>query len=820
MKLKAFAPNYQATPEELNEFKKEYPNSKDEKNLEDGIIRVFTKTKTKYEKVDEEKVELPELPHRSTSYLQPIEFQSFTTGSQQTMMKLTSVSEVKALTPSVNEATVFKAEITPAINPKKIMFLKKEELLKELKKSPLNTAMYKAKKINTLQESLNLHVLEQAEEDSIYIKVAEDSTIDNASKKDTAEGSREGDLFKWKRAPKKAASKKKVGVKDIKLELNGKKLLDRQVQDNKVNEEESNVKGSEYEENEESSNEESVESSEEEESSLEGGEKDEIQEESQEESQGESQEESQGESQEESQEESLEEEENSEVSESYNEEITTVISAITSKRKVENKVEEINDFESADDSLDNLADIVESVKTAQILSALDLESIRSSESAEKSDIENSLLPYSVETCSKTTVSIRESVDQSNTEIDETNITLIKYLGSGGEGRVYLAQIVSLDEFIALKQFEIKTDQSGFKKTLKMLIKEVNLVKSLSHPNVIKYYSLRRSNNKKLLNTMEYNLLMEYMDGESLANFVKENKRRLPKSKIKDIMRQILSGLQYLHENNIIHRDLKPGNILTNKAFDTFKITDFGISTQVKENMTNVKRTCAGTPWYMAPEVILNDPYSYPADIWSLGCLCFELFSGQKPYASFGGMQAMFQMVNNKSPIEASSESIKKILCAIENVDILDFLKQCLITNPKDRPKASSLLKHHFLKNADTKKEIKKSNQKAFRVPLNDTKEEDKHNTLNEETKECPRKETNKQTRVKGNNNKEHKEMLQPEVISITISKICKEPTKENKPKIEEAKRLPKIIPTRFIPPKENGLQLIVTNSPVRQKKRK
>ena len=138
------------------------------------------------------------------------------------------------------------------------------------------------------------------------------------------------------------------------------------------------------------------------------------------------------------------------------------------------------------------------------------------------------------------------------------------------------------------------------------------------------------------------------------------------------------------------------SILTNKALDTFKITDFGISTQVKENMTTVKRTCAGTPWYMAPEVILDEPYSYGADIWSLGCLCFELFCGKRPYASFGGMQAMFQMVQHNSPIVVCEPETKKLFYNPNNIDILDFLQQCWMVKASERPKAAQLLEHPFL----------------------------------------------------------------------------------------------------------------------------
>eukprot|EP00826_Nyctotherus_ovalis_P014883 TRINITY_DN14188_c0_g1_i4.p1 TRINITY_DN14188_c0_g1~~TRINITY_DN14188_c0_g1_i4.p1 ORF type:complete len:327 (+),score=89.82 TRINITY_DN14188_c0_g1_i4:73-1053(+) len=297
--------------------------------------------------------------------------------------------------------------------------------------------------------------------------------------------------------------------------------------------------------------------------------------------------------------------------------------------------------------------------------------------------------------------------EKNIAVDTTRIEIIKFLGNGSEGKVYLGKIVSLNELVAIKQYEVKLDQSDFKRLIEMLAKEVELVKTLSHPNIIKYYKLHRSNLRNLENVAEYNVIMEYIEKGSLVDLLKSHKRGLPRSQIQETVRQILKGLQYLHAHNIIHRDLKPANILVGND-DQYKITDFGISTQVREKMTTVKRTCAGTPWYMAPEVILDKPYSYAADIWSLGCLTFELFCGRKPYASFGGMQAMFQMIQNISPIEGCTPHTKYLFNLAENATLLDFLNQCWRSNPAERPKAGKLLSHPFVRKKSKKKKAKKA----------------------------------------------------------------------------------------------------------------
>ena len=475
--------------------------------------------------------------------------------------------------------------------------MKKKEQNEEQKKTPLKTDLDKAKKMDVPNKT-SLYNLKLVEEDSIYVKHddLEDSivNIDNS------------------------AIKKEIQAENKDIDpKNNDSMEDNEKKDNDEDDEENNEDESKVEDESKLEDESKVED-EEDESKLDN----------EDESKLENDEEGEDEEEEEGEEEEDEEEDNDE----------------TKKEEEDEEEEEENEDES---KFDNEEDDIEGSisyekdsdmndKTRKIIDALD--TIRLSE-----NMNNSLVPYSMNSSSRENIIIQDSVDESNAEIDEANVKIIKYLGSGGEGRVYLANITTINEYVALKQFEIKTDQSNYKKTVKTLFKEVDLVKSLNHANIIKYYSLRKSNYKKLQNTLEYNLIMEYMDNGSISDLIKVDSKGLPKPRIAEIIKQILSGLQYLHAHNVIHRDLKPANILTNKALDTFKITDFGISTQVKENMTTVKRTCAGTPWYMAPEVILDEPYSYGADIWSLCCLCFELFCGARPDGAVGGIEAMFQV---------------------------------------------------------------------------------------------------------------------------------------------------------------------------------
>lgn len=189
----------------------------------------------------------------------------------------------------------------------------------------------------------------------------------------------------------------------------------------------------------------------------------------------------------------------------------------------------------------------------------------------------------------------------------SEIQVLQFLGSGGEGKVYLGRITDLDLLVAFKQFEVIENEEQEKKIMEAITKEMKIVKKLSHKNVLKFFTIHKSN-LDADNAVQYNILMEYMEGGSLEAMLLKSKSKILKLPMtKSIIRQILEGLEYLHENRIIHRDLKPGNILMDENHQRFKIADFGVATSVIGKHTNTKRTETGTAWYMAPEVIKNEP---------------------------------------------------------------------------------------------------------------------------------------------------------------------------------------------------------------------
>ena len=222
---------------------------------------------------------------------------------------------------------------------------------------------------------------------------------------------------------------------------------------------------------------------------------------------------------------------------------------------------------------------------------------------------------------------------------------LRLLGRGGSAKVYLCRLhhAGASELLAVKQLlthgKSKDNANEIGRVLRL---EVDTLRRLRHPNIVTYRGMHFSKRRK-----EYHILLEYVDGGSLVDLVKRCDAGIPLNRLVPIVAQIVGGVAYLHRQRVIHRDLKPANILISKK-GKVKITDFDISTQVC-GMNTKERSCVGTPWYTAPEVINLKPYSFSADIWSLGASVFHLATGSCPYASSSAIAAMFKLVNEGAP---------------------------------------------------------------------------------------------------------------------------------------------------------------------------
>ena len=316
-----------------------------------------------------------------------------------------------------------------------------------------------------------------------------------------------------------------------------------------------------------------------------------------------------------------------------------------------------------------------------------------------------------------------------TTIFDGSVKIAKLLGEGAQAKVYLGIAEDNDEeegenseelIMAIKHFSFdigKEKDDKMNKEIDALVNKCQTLKELSHDNIIQYFDCESDFNENSNNYM-VNIAMEYQE-TNLTEFIhyynqKNNLNFLPKKIISEITKKILEGLKYLHENKIIHRDLKPENILMSFDANSVKIGDFGISLWIKESQSNIKnkilnytrdfmkRSVAGTGIYMAPEVLLGNPYGYDCDIWSLGCIVFEMAGGVKPFCTKEPGKIVpnteFQLIKYSNPLEIADENVMDIIYDKKNRDLLDFLQKCWRGNNVYRPTASELLQHKFITN--------------------------------------------------------------------------------------------------------------------------
>ncbi|KAI0260099.1 kinase-like domain-containing protein [Gloeopeniophorella convolvens] len=258
----------------------------------------------------------------------------------------------------------------------------------------------------------------------------------------------------------------------------------------------------------------------------------------------------------------------------------------------------------------------------------------------------------------------------------THFQLGNCIGRGQFGAVYRALNLNTGQMVAVKRISLE----GLKEEEVMqLMREVDLVKMLSHPSIVKYEGMARDEGT-------LSIVLEYAEngslGQTLKAFGKLNEKLVASYVVK-----ILEGLDYLHRSDVVHCDLKAANILTTKTGNV-KLSDFGVSLNLRAVEREIKDV-AGTPNWMAPEVIELKGATTKADIWSLGCTVIELLTGRPPYGDIANtMTVMFRIVEDECPPipDGFSESL------------VAFLKLCFHKDPAQRPSAEELFEHEWLKN--------------------------------------------------------------------------------------------------------------------------
>ncbi|PON62895.1 Serine/threonine protein kinase [Parasponia andersonii] len=256
----------------------------------------------------------------------------------------------------------------------------------------------------------------------------------------------------------------------------------------------------------------------------------------------------------------------------------------------------------------------------------------------------------------------------------------RLLGRGTFGHVYLGFNSESGEMCAMKEVTLFSDDAKSKECAQQLGQEIALLSRLRHPNIVQYLGSETVDDKLYI-------YLEYVSGGSIYKLLQEY-GQFGELAIRSYTQQILSGLAYLHAKNTVHRDIKGANILVDPS-GRVKLADFGMAKHISGQSCPL--SFKGSPNWMAPEVIKNsNGCNLAVDIWSLGCTVLEMATTKPPWSQYEGIAAMFKIGNSKE-----RPAIPDHLSA----DGKDFVLQCLQRNPMDRPTASQLLEHPFVKNA-------------------------------------------------------------------------------------------------------------------------
>lgn len=282
------------------------------------------------------------------------------------------------------------------------------------------------------------------------------------------------------------------------------------------------------------------------------------------------------------------------------------------------------------------------------------------------------------------------------------------IGEGTYGVVYKALDQQTQQVVALKQIRLDNQDEGVPCTA---IREIALLKGLRHPNIVKLLDVIHTNRKLIL-------VFEFVDRGDLKKFMEE--QTLDFKMIKSFLYQILSAVDFCHQNSILHRDLKPQNLLISKDGEV-KLADFGLARPFGIPIKKLTHEVV-TLWYRSPDVLLgNQHYGTAVDIWSIGCIFAEMALGQPLFAGKDEKEQLiriykvlgtptqetwpnlkelpkyniltsnpeFSMNYQRVPFSKTFEGKLDIAC-------VDLLEKMLCYNPEKRITASEALKHPCL----------------------------------------------------------------------------------------------------------------------------